>query len=215
MGMQLQDRYAKESLVLAERFLKDGAVHVLLYLTAAAVLEAVKDDKEKGWIEAADATLWGDTEILKAAEITSRSRCSEVEEREFLQSFLRKSAKAHTSVLLLSDTEEHAIALKEELSGMQGGVTITGAMAIEDVEIGQERLINEINMIAPSVIIARMPFAMQHRWLKLAKQYMNARIWIGMPEGFGCMPQNEMPAGKVGKRILNMLISRKIHKYRK
>lgn len=215
LGMKLQDRYARESLMLTDRFIRKGAARIILYLTTAALLEAAKNEGEKEWIEAADATLWGDTKILEAAEITAKIRYNEVAEKEFLNSFLRKMAKNHTAILVISDTEEHAQGLKSELVEMQNGITVVGTMAIHDIVGSQEDLINEINMIAPIVIIVRMPFSMQLRWLKSSRQYMNAGIWLGMPEDFSCVNKKEMPVEKVGKRILDVLFSRKVNKYKK
>lgn len=215
LGMKLQDRYVRESLILADRFLKRRAVHIILYLTTAVLLEAAENEEEKEWIESADATLWGDTKILEAAEINARGRYYEVEEKEFLHTFLRRMAKAHKSILVLSDTQEHAQSLKEELIEMQNGITVVGTMDIQDAEVGREDLINEINMIAPTVIMVRMPFSMQQKWLMQSRQYMNAGIWIGMPEDFSCVHKKEMPVEKMGKRILNVLFSRKVNKYKK
>lgn len=215
LGMKLQDRYVKESLIQTERFLKMGAVHIVLYLTRAVLLEAAENEDEKEWIEAADMTLWGDTEILEAAEITARGRSHEVSEKEFLNSFLRRLARTHKSILVLSDTEEHAQSLKAELVKMQDGITIAGTMVLQDIEENHEERINEMNMIAPAVIIARMPFQMQQKWLRKSRQYMNAGIWLGMPEDFGCIRKREMPVERVSKRILNVLFSRKVNKYKK
>lgn len=215
LGMKLLDRYVKESLTLTDKFLKKRAVHIILYLTTAVLLEAAENEEEKEWIESADAVLWGDTKILEAAEITAKGRYNEVEEKEFLINFLRRMAKSHKSILVISDTEEHAQSLKEELVEMQRGITIVGTMVIQDTESGQENLINEINMIAPSVIMVRMPFSMQQKWLMHSRQYMNAGIWIGIPEDFNCINKKEMPVEKMGRRILNVLFSRKVNKYKK
>ena len=215
LGMKLQDRYARESLLLTDRFLKKRAVHIILYLTTAVLLEAAENEEEKEWIESADATLWGDTEILGTAEITVRGRYYEVEEKEFLKNFLRRMAKTHKSILVLSDTIEHAQTLKEELIQMQNGITVVGTMTISDTDEGRENLINEINMIAPSVIMVRMPFPAQQHWLKRSRQYMNAGIWLGMPEDFSCIHKKEMPVEKMGRRILNVLLNRKVNKYKK
>lgn len=216
LGMKLKDRYTKESLILTERFFKKGAVHIILYLTTAVLLEADKNEEEKAWIESADATLWGDTEILEAAEITARGRYHEVKEKEFLKSFLRRMARGHKSILVLSDTEEHAQTLKEELFKMHDGITVTGTMAIQpDAESDQDSLINDINMIAPEVIMVRMPFSMQQKWLTQSRHYLNTGIWIGMPEDFSCVRKREMPVERMGKRILNVLFNRTVNKYKK
>ncbi len=215
MGMKLQDRYVRESLILTDKFLKKGALRIILYLNMSVLLEASGDEDEKEWIEAADATLWGDTEILKAAEITAKGRYHEVENKEFFTNFLRKVAKNHKSVLVLSDTEEHAQSLKEEIIEIQNGITIAGTMVVQDIQESQDSFINEINMIAPAVIMVRMPFPMQKAWLSQSRQYINAGIWIGIPEDLSCAPKAEMPVEKMGKRILNVLFNRKVNKYKK
>ena len=215
LGITLQDRYVKESLNMAEKFLHEGAVHTILYLTIPVLMEAGKNEACKEWVENADLTLWGDTEILKSAEITARSRYREVTEKEFLKNFLHKMARTHKSVLVLADSEEHAEQLKQELLELQDGVTVVGTMAIPESEEKQEDVINEINMIAPVVTIARMPFSAQQKWIEQTKPYMNTGIWIGLPEHMSCIWKKEMPHKKMGRQILNVLCSRQVNKYKK
>lgn len=215
LGINLQDRYVKESLSVAERFLQEGAVHTILYLTIPVLMEVSKNEACKEWVEAADLTLWGDTEILKAAEIIARSRYREVTEKEFLKNFLRKMATTHKSVLVLADSEEHAEQLKKEVLELQEGVIVVGTMALPVAEEMQESVINEINMIAPVVTIARMPFTMQQKWLEQTKPYMNTGIWIGIPEHMNCVRKKEMPHKRMGRQILNALFNRQVNKYKK
>lgn len=215
LGIKLNDRTAGESLFLSYRFLNEGSFHTILYLTTAVFLEAVKNEEEKEWIASADLTLWGDTEILKAVEVTSRGRYREVREREFLQSFLKGIAKTHKSVLVLSDTEERAEILKQELLKLQDGITVVKTMMIPATMENRENIINEINMVAPTVIMARMPFSLQRRWLAQSKPYMNAVIWIGFPEHLSCIQKKEMPIARLGKQLLNVIFHRQVSRYKK
>lgn len=215
LGIKLNDRTAGESLFLSYRFLNEGSFHTILYLTTAVFLEAVKNEEEKEWIASADLTLWGDTEILKAVEVTSRGRYREVREREFLQSFLKGIAKTHKSVLVLSDTEERAEILKQELLKLQDGITVVKTMMISATMENRENIINEINMVAPTVIMARMPFSLQRRWLAESKPYMNAVIWIGFPEHLSCIQKKEMPIARLGKQLLNVIFHRQVSRYKK
>lgn len=215
LGIKLKDRYVKESLILTERFLHEGAAHTILYLTAPVLIEALKNEDEKVFIESADLTLWGDTEILAAADVTAKARYREVKEKEYLKAFLYRIAKEHLSLLVLSDTSEHAEALKMELIKMQDGITAAGVMELPETEERQEDIINEINMIAPTVIFARMPFSMLQKWLDRSRQYINTEIWVGLPENYKCICKNEMPINKIGKRLLNLWFTRRVSKYKK
>lgn len=215
LGIKLQNRYVRESLDLTERFLCEGALHTILYLTTTVLLEAAKNKEEKAWMEAADLMLWGDEEILKAAEITSKSRYREVCEKDYLKNFLKGIAKAHKSILVISDTEEHAESLKWELWELQDKITVAGALAVSETEKKSEDIINEINMIAPTVIVARMPFPVQRRWLAESKPYMNAEIWLGLPEDFHCIWKKEKTAEKMLKQVMNAVFNKEVHKYKK
>ena len=215
LGTKLHERDAREALFLTYRFLNEGSVHTILYLTKTVLLDAVKDEKKKAWLESADLTLWGETELLKAAEISSKHRYREVRERDYLKIFLKGIANVHKSILTISDTEEHAEALKRELLELQEGVTISGTMTIRDVEKEQENVINEINMIAPTVIITRLPFSVQRKWLEKCKPYLNTIIWMGLPEDFDCVCKKEITISKMGKRFLNLLFNRQVNRYKK
>lgn len=215
LGIKLKDRYVKESLTLTDKFFKEGAAHIILYLTEPVLMDAVKNEDKKAWIESADLTLWGDTEILKAADVTAKARYREVQEKEFMKALLYRVAQAHMPVLVLSDTQEHTEALKKELLEIQDGITISRAVAISEAEEKHEDIINEINMIAPTLIFMRMSFSMQQNWLARSRQYINAKIWVGLPEDFRCAWKREMPTAKIGKRILNLWFNRRVNKYKK
>lgn len=215
LGIKLKDRYVKESLTLTDKFLNEGAAHTILYLTAPVIMEAVKNEDEKVWIESADLTLWGDTEILKAADVTAKARYREVQEKEYMKALLYRVAKEHLPILVLSDTHEHTEELKKELLEMQDGITIARTVAISEMEEKHEDIINEINMIAPTIIFMRMPFSLQQKWLERSRRYINTEIWVGLPENFRCAWKREMPAAKIGKRLLNLWFNRRVNKYKK
>lgn len=215
LGIKLKDRYVKESLTLTDKFLHEGTAHIILYLTAPVLIEAVKNEDNKSWIESADLTLWGDTEMLKAADVTMRARYREVQEKEFMSALLYRVAQAHMPILVLSDTNEHTEMLKKEILEIQDGITIARTVAISEMEGKQEDIINEINMIAPTIIFMRMPFSLQQKWLERSRQYINAKIWVGLPEDFRCVWKREMPTVKIGKRLLNLWFNRRVNKYKK
>lgn len=215
LGIKLKDRYVKESLTLTDKFLNEGAAHIILYLTAPVIIEAVKNEDEKVWIESADLTLWGDTEILKAADVTAKVRYREVQEKEFMKALLYRVAQAHMPVLVLSDTHEQTEDLKKELLEIQDSITIARTVAISEMEEKYEDIINEINMIAPTIIFMRMPFSLQQKWLTRSRQYINTEIWVGLPEDFRCTWKREMPIVKIWKRILNLWFNRRVNKYKK
>lgn len=215
LGIKLKDRYVKESLTLTDKFLSEGTAHIILYLTTPVLMEAVKNEDEKVWIESADLTLWGDTEILKAADVTAKARYREVQEKEFMKALLYKVVQANMPILVLSDTHEHTEELKKELLEIQEGIIISRTVAISEMEEKHEDIINEINMIAPKIIFMRMPFSLQQEWLVRSRQYINTEIWVGLPEDFRVLWRREMPIAKIGKKLQNLKFNKSVNKFKK
>lgn len=215
LGMKLRDCSAEESLNLAESFLQKGVIHTIFYLTGSVLLESEKNQDQKAWIESADLTLWGDTKSLHAAGITAANRYREVNDKEFLQGFLQKLAKDHRAVLVLSDTEERAEALKRELKLLQEGVTFVGTLPLNCADESREDMINEINLIAPTAVITRMSFGAQLKWLADSKALLNTEVWIAMPEQMSCIWKKEILFTRIVNQIRNAIFRRLISKYMK
>lgn len=213
MGMELRDYGLRESLNWIERFLQEGVVHTVLYLTGPMLLEAGKDEQEKAWIEAADLMLWGDEESLRAAGITAGSRQREVNDGEFLRIFLYRLAKEHLAVLALADTEEHAEKLKSELKSLQDGLTIVGTFGLDMAESNRENMINKINLAEPAVIIARTAFGEQLRWLEESKALLNTEIWVAVPEQISFAGKKDRLTSRLVNRIKNGIFMCRINKY--
>lgn len=215
LGMELKDCSARESLNRTERFLQEGAVRIILYLTGGVLLEAQKSEAQKAWIEEADLTLWADPESLQAAGVTAGNRYREVDGQEFLQGFLHKLGKQHRGVLVVADTQEQADDLKAELQQLDHNVTYVGSLPLNVTPENRESMINEINLIAPAVVIARMAFGAQLQWLTDSRALLNTKIWIAMPEKFSCMWKKESPWEKLLNRINNDIFKRRVNNYTK
>lgn len=213
LGMKLQDYSIKESLSMAEEFLKEGAVHTVLFLTGDVLLEAGKKEEQREWIEKADLTVWGDMESLEAAKIMVGNRSGEADDKEFLQEFLQRLARNHLALLAMADTKEHAEDLKSELLQLQDGVTVVGAFPLAAAEDSRESTINEINLVAPAVVIARMPYGAQLRWLEGSKALLNTGVWIALPEQFSCIGKKKRPVTRIANYIRNTFLRWQVDKY--
>lgn len=215
LGMKLCDYSVKEALNQAEGFLQKGVIHTIVYLTGSVLLESEKAQDRKVCIGSADMTLWGDTKSLYAAGITDTNRYREVKEKEFLRGFLQKLAEDHRAVLVLADTEERAEELKRELKLLQEGVTFVGALPLNCADESRESMINEINLIAPTAVIARMPFGTQLKWLADSKALLNTEVWLAMPEQMSCIRKKEIPFTRIADQINNVIFRHLINRYMK
>ncbi len=192
MGLTLYDHTVREALRNTDRYLKNGALNTVAYLSGAMFAQASKDEKLKSCLEHLDMTVCAEPDILEAAGIAGRNRIREIDEKIYLRDVLRKLARNHSGVYLLADTEEDLESLKEILRGYQGNLNVLDCGVYERFDEHPERLINELNDIAPTAIISRMPWPEDLLLMNDYKTYINAELWLSLP--FGTMAWVENPS---------------------
>ncbi len=213
LGITLTDYSLKESLFLVDSFMKKGALSTILYVTTPMLILAGKDECEKERIESMDMTLCGEADILRVAKIDSKSRLYEVEHLVFLKEFLRRIARNAQTVYLLSDSPEDIENLKRELKDFQRGIVISGLQIIDGSTRKVEDVVNNINDIAPSVIISRMPWGMQEKWMQDAKPYINAEVWLGISRDMKLGEHRESLQKKAVSRIYKKMFHKRVNRY--
>lgn len=213
LGITITDYSLKESLLKADDFVKNGAVNMILYVTAPMLILAGKDEAEKERILSMDMLLCGDPDILKVAKIESKSRQYEVEKRIFLKEFLRRTARGGKAVYLLSDTQEAALMLRKELELYQRGISIKGVGIVNEKTEDMEEIVNNINDVAPAIIISRLALGRQEQLMTETRPYVNAEVWLGLPRDMK-LGEDRMPLGKrVVNRAYKKIIQHRLNKY--
>lgn len=213
LGTQLKDRTKWESLGMAERYLKERAMRIILYLNNNDLSGASSDDEFKQFVEQADLTLWSAADVAQVAGLKNDRRHREVDNKEFLHEFLHRLAKNHHAVMLISDSEQKVDALREDLHHMEPGLSVVSRITVEYPDERLEQTINEINGIAPTVIIARMPVKKQYLWLRDAKNMVSAGIWLAMPEDMVLAAKKAGPIRRLYRKIKKLFFFRKVKKY--
>ncbi len=179
LGVRVKDGSLRESLKLADGYLRNGALNTVVYLSSKLLVDAGSNELQKEWIEKADLTVFGDPTIMRSIK-SAEHRIHEVEEDIFLSEFLKKIVRMNRSVFLLTDTKERLNSLKNELHGYQDNITIVGEYVFDIRTDSFESLMNEINGATPSVVISRVSYEDQARFMEESRKFLNADIWIGL-----------------------------------
>lgn len=210
LGITLTDLTAREALKRADRYLRNGALNTLTYLTAQVLAEAAKDEQIAALVEETDMTLCVEPDILEAAGIANASRTYEISERIFLKELLRRLAKQQMTVFVLGDTLRQAQALRGMLLEQQENLNIADCRGYDEFEGQKERLMNALNETAPGVIFSRMTWPVDLELMHEGRRLLNAEFWVALPE-------KEMP-GKghmtVFRKIRKRLFQKKVDQYR-
>ena len=78
---------------------------------------------------------------------------------------------------------KQAEALREMLVlKVQENLNIAGARGYEEFEEQPERLMNELNEAAPKVIFSRMTFPTDLALMHAGRKFLNAELWVALPD---------------------------------
>lgn len=209
LGTALTDYSLKESLVLVDDYVKNGALNTILYITTPILILAGKDEEEKKRIEAMDMTLCGDADILRVAKIESMGRLYEVENFVFLKEFLRRLARNGKRVYLLAESEDETERLRRELELFQKGIAVAGKSVISEAAEEIEEIINNINDVAPTAVISRLSPGRQEKWMTDSKPFINAEVWLGLARDMAL----DGTGGPLRKKVMNKIYRKIFHRW--
>ena len=104
LGLNLRDYTVRETLHLVDQYLKSGVLNTIEYVSAQMIMSAEKDSRQKEWLESMDILVYCDSDIIRAANVTSRSRLKEIENNSFLKEFLKKLVRSGYNIFISGGT---------------------------------------------------------------------------------------------------------------
>lgn len=180
LGISLPDYTLRESLKLTVKYLNSGALNTVLYLSTQILVEAADHAEQRELIEKMDLLVVGEPDILRAANNNTWSRLHEIENNDYLRELLHKLAKAKMTVFLLADSDEGLRSLEESLRVQEENLVVVGGYTLSSQTENLDSLINEINDIAPRVILSCLAYPLQARIMQEEKRRINAELWVGL-----------------------------------
>lgn len=212
-GIGLRDCSLRESMRLVDAYLKEGAVHTIDCVTAQMLLQAETSEEQKEWLEAMDMTVLCDADVLRAARAETRGRVKEIENQAFLKEFFKKLAREKRNVYLLGDRQDALDTLKNYLTGRM--ITVSGETLLTEEAVGRvDSLINEINDVAPDVILVTIPYPAGEQFVFENKGRINSSIWMGLPGRKEFEERKETWYYGVFRRLRGRFFRHKVDRYK-
>ena len=213
LGVTLKDYTLREALRLTDGYLNNGALNTIIYVSKKRLISAAESEEKKKWLEEADLTICGDIDLPDVSS-TAGNRVKEIENNEYLKEFLKKITRSRYKVYLLADTNQRLEELRASLLVRQGGMEIAGSgiLCLPWTPEDDSMLVNEINDVAPKVIISQLPFELQSGFITRNKMFVNADVILGLlEEGI----QADKPGGiwRLTQYAYRKMFKRRVKKY--
>lgn len=213
LGVELQDYTVREAMKKTDRYLKEGKVCTIAYITTRGLMAAEHSQELRTFLTNIDLTVTADSDILRAAGVMNRNRIREIDEDEFMKEFLKKLVRGRKTVYLLTGTREQMEILEKGLRSYQENLRIIGRFSLDELEQDEDWLINEINSLVPNVIISNISSPQRESFFETNHMKINASIWLMLKDEVVHARYDRSIFWKIEDVIASRLFKRKVVRY--
>ena len=213
LGMQITDYPMKEAIKLSLKFVSNGAMNTIFYVSSQVLLDAGDHSQQREWLQSMDLILYGEPTVLDVLGERSRERKNEIKQDVFLHEFVKKIARGKQRVYLICDSESKTDKLEEYLKELHSSVQIIGRYIWEKEQSAAD-LVNELNDASPDVIISKLPNVVQQELICENRRMINANVWIALLYERVVNKKKKVTFGsKLDWMFYKRLFKRKVNKY--
>ena len=138
----------------------------------------------------------------------------EAREHRFASEALRNIARDRHSIYLLTDTRAQMDELCSFLDHTYGDVArICGDAVWEECEEDTEQIVNEINAVAPHLLLVMLPTPQQEIFLAQHRKMLNVRLWFGVGTENTFTEKKKKTAGLCKRLLARRKMKRQIQSY--
>ena len=203
-GIKLNSYTALENLTNIGKRLDNNVFTAIEDVYMRTLLLAKEDEVVKEVIESLDATVIAENGVWDAAGENTSLRRREIERREFFFQLMHILERNKYSVYILGEESQEVSDAAEYIAGEFPRLNVVGTAALEECVGADEGIINNINLLAPDVIISVLPSPKQEHFFAENKKMLSTRLWYGIG--------SKKIAGQ--KHSLKYLILKKLRKYK-
>jgi len=204
LGVEIDNYLTTDSSRLINEYLDDDCMNTISIIQIPTLLRAVDEEEYREYIENMDLTVVGDKAILEASGLVDGTRLREAEDGEFVIQFFRNVIMRKKTVFILGEKEQDIDKYMKAITKRYVGLNIAGKYAINGYEQDGDSIVNEINSVAPDVIVSVLASPFQEKFVSENKSKISAKVWIGLGDylQFGDL--------KITNNWLSKLIEKKI-----
>lgn len=182
-GIKLNSYTALENLTQIGKNLDNNVFTTVEEVYMRTLLLAKEDELVKNVVETLDVTIIAENGVWDAAGENTSLRRREIERREFFFQLMHILERNKYSVFVLGDAASEVTLTCEYLAEEFPRLKVVGAVALEECMGTDEGIINDINLLAPDVVISVLPSPKQEHFLAEKKRMLSTKLWYGVGSG--------------------------------
>ena len=179
-GIKLHNYTVLENLTKIAKNLEANVFTTIEEVHMKTILLAKEDESVKDALESLDITVVAETGILDAVGQATMLRKAEIERREFFFQFMKILERNGYTVYVLGDDMNEVESAQTYIADSFPRMKVIGTQVLDSVMGAEDKVINDINMLAPDMILSVLPSPTQERFLQKYKNMLLTKIWYGV-----------------------------------
>ena len=179
-GIKLHNYTVLENLTQIAKNLEANVFTTIEEVYMKTILLAKEDESVKETLESIDVAVIAETGILDAVGQSTILRRAEVERREFFFQLMKILERNGYTVCILGDVVKEVGTASQYIAEEFPRMKVVGVQVLDEVTDTEDKVVNDINMLAPDVILSVLPSPKQELFLKEYKRMLLAKIWYGV-----------------------------------
>ena len=180
LGIEIDNHTVRENMFLLEEYVGSDGLNFVCVVTPELLVEAYEHEDISELLEQMDMCLIGDIAILEVLEESYEQQAGELQGRDLEESFLNALIRKRKSVYWMSDDESDLEHLKVYMEEHYPKLNIAGIYTGSMDEDKINALINDINSVAPDVILLQTAYSNKLQTMRQVKNRLNAKLCIGL-----------------------------------
>lgn len=213
LGVKIDNLKSEQAVRMYREYLNNDCLNLIEVVSKDMLIKAGKSEELKGWIEGLDMTILSDKEILEAAQIEDPVRLEEVQYNRLLELFIKEIIREHKSVFFLTETEEQMETFENYMKKYYHNLRVSGKYVVENCWGDEDKIVNEINMQTPDVVMSVLGTPLQEQFINTHKHKLNTKIWLGIGKNVKGVHEQYGRRGWLSKLIVKKVFQKKVSAY--
>lgn len=180
LGIDIDNHTVRESMFLLEEYVNTDGLNLVGVITSDLLMQAADHQEIRSIIDSMDLHVIGDITILEVFEETFEQQASEIQKRDLEEVFLNSLILKRKNVFWISDIEADLAELETYMEANYPKLCIAGRFSGRIDEDNLQDVINEVNSIAPDVILIQTADWQQLNLFLQSKNQLNAKLCVCM-----------------------------------
>lgn len=179
-GIVLDNYSVRETIMNVEKNMSDQGFHTIEEVNMDTLMQAETDEVIKEALQIVEHTVIAEAGILDAVGAGSYQRRHEIEHHDFFYELMKRIERNHKTMFVIGDSMERVEPMCELISDRYPKCEIVGREALDECTGATDAVVNEMNAVAPDVILSIIPSPQQEHFLMENREKISAELWYGI-----------------------------------